>query len=77
MGMSQMCTGAGDYFRTSKPHSEKLCNGILITGQSFYLQKSYKPLLHKNKTSKTLLLFSPNRLDWPNRDSTKTAAILD
>ena len=24
MGMSQMCTGAGDYFRTSKPHSEKL-----------------------------------------------------
>ena len=25
MGMSQMCTGAGDYFRTSKPHSEKLC----------------------------------------------------
>ena len=22
--MSQMCTGAGDYFRTSKPHSEKL-----------------------------------------------------
>ena len=26
MVMSQMCTGAGDYFRTSKPHSEKLCN---------------------------------------------------
>ena len=26
MDMSQMCTGAGDYFRTSKPHSEKLCN---------------------------------------------------
>ena len=26
MGMSQMCTGAGDYFRTSKPHSEKLCH---------------------------------------------------
>ena len=26
MGMSQMCTGAGDYFRTSKPHSEKLCS---------------------------------------------------
>ena len=25
MDMSQMCTGAGDYFRTSKPHSEKLC----------------------------------------------------
>ena len=25
MGMSQMCKGAGDYFRTSKPHSEKLC----------------------------------------------------
>ena len=25
MGMSQMRTGAGDYFRTSKPHSEKLC----------------------------------------------------
>ena len=24
MGMSQMCTGAGDYFRTSNPHSEKL-----------------------------------------------------
>ena len=24
MDMSQMCTGAGDYFRTSKPHSEKL-----------------------------------------------------
>ena len=23
MGMSQMCTGAGDYFRISKPHSEK------------------------------------------------------
>ena len=26
MGMSQMCTGAGDYFKTSKPHSEKLCS---------------------------------------------------
>ena len=26
MGMSQMCTGAADYLRTSKPHSEKLCN---------------------------------------------------
>ena len=25
MGISQMCTGARDYFRTSKPHSEKLC----------------------------------------------------
>ena len=25
MGMSQMCAGAGDYFRPSKPHSEKLC----------------------------------------------------
>ena len=25
MGMSQMCTGAGDYFKTSEPHSEKLC----------------------------------------------------
>ena len=25
MGMSQMCTGAGDYFRTANPHSEKLC----------------------------------------------------
>ena len=25
MAMSQMCTGAGDYFKTSKPHSEKLC----------------------------------------------------
>ena len=24
MGMSQMCTEAGDYFRTSKPNSEKL-----------------------------------------------------
>ena len=30
MGMSQMCTGAGDYFRTSKPHSEKLCTLIGI-----------------------------------------------
>ena len=29
MGMSQMCTGAGDYFRTSKPHSEKLCNNTV------------------------------------------------
>ena len=29
MGMSQMCTGAGDYFRTSKPHSEKLCCVII------------------------------------------------
>ena len=51
--------------------------GILITGQSFYLQKSSKPHFHENKTSKTLLLFSPNRLDWPNRDSTKTETILD
>ena len=24
MGMSQMCTGAGDYFRRSKPHSGTL-----------------------------------------------------
>ena len=34
MGMSQMFTGAGDYFRTSKPHSEKLCGvtlGTIIT----------------------------------------------
>ena len=30
MGMSQMCTGAGDYFRTSKPHSEKLCEVKLV-----------------------------------------------
>ena len=30
MGMSQMCTGAGDYFRTSKPHSEKLCDVLSI-----------------------------------------------
>ena len=51
--------------------------GILITGQSFYLQKFSKPHFQKNKTSKTLLLFSPNRLDWPDRDSTKTATILD
>ena len=29
MGMSQMCTGAGDYFKTSKPHSEKLCNNTV------------------------------------------------
>ena len=29
MGMSQMCTGAGDYFRTSKPHSEKLWTAFL------------------------------------------------
>ena len=25
MGMSQMCTGADHYFRSSKPHSGKLC----------------------------------------------------
>ena len=25
-----MCTGAGDYFRTSKPHSEKLWSVICI-----------------------------------------------
>ena len=31
MGMSQMCTGAGDYFRTSKPHSEKLLTVISVT----------------------------------------------
>ena len=24
LGKSQICAGAGDYFRTSKPHSEKL-----------------------------------------------------
>ena len=30
MGMSQMCTGTGDYFRTSKPHSEKLWH-VFIT----------------------------------------------
>ena len=30
MGMSQMCTEAGDYFRTSKPHSEKLWPTIQI-----------------------------------------------
>ena len=32
MGMSQMCTGAGDYFRTSKPHSEKLCKVLFCIG---------------------------------------------
>ena len=26
LGKSQICAGAGDYFRTSKPHSEKLWN---------------------------------------------------
>ena len=26
MGMSQMCTGAGDYFGPSKLHSGTLCN---------------------------------------------------
>ena len=25
LGKSQICAGAGDYFRTSKPHSVKLC----------------------------------------------------
>ena len=29
LGKSQICAGAGDYFRTSKPHSEKLCTGTL------------------------------------------------
>ena len=37
MGMSQMCTGAGDYFRTSKPHSEKLCPAIRSWYYSGYL----------------------------------------
>ena len=37
MGMSQMCTGAGDYFRTSKPHSEKLCG---ITPGGFMLWRT-------------------------------------
>ena len=35
MGMSQMCTGAGDYFRTSKPHSEKLCSVFGHLTQTF------------------------------------------
>ena len=40
LGKSQICTGAGDYFRTSKPHSEKLwcsCNKfrvVLVTSAS-------------------------------------------
>ena len=29
LGKSQICAGAGDYFRTSKPHSEKLCYSII------------------------------------------------
>ena len=29
MGMSQMCTGADHYFRSSKPHSGKLCHTYL------------------------------------------------
>ena len=29
LGKSQICAGAGDYFRTSKPHSEKLCTGYV------------------------------------------------
>ena len=29
MGMSQMCTGADHYFRSSKPHSGKLCAGFM------------------------------------------------
>ena len=28
LGKSQICAGAGDYFRTSKPHSEKLWHRI-------------------------------------------------
>ena len=36
MGMSQMCTGAGDYFRPSKPHSGKLCTVILYQSGSYF-----------------------------------------
>ena len=31
MGMSQICTISGDYFRPSKPHSGKLCVMSVVT----------------------------------------------
>ena len=30
MGMSQMCAGADHYFRSSKPHSRKLCITMML-----------------------------------------------
>ena len=35
MGMSQMFTGAGDYFRPSKPHSGTLC-GVMVEAINTY-----------------------------------------
>ena len=37
MGMSQMCAGADPYFRSSKPHSRKLCIVTLAWKQEFSL----------------------------------------
>ena len=37
MGMSQMCAGADHYFRSSKPHSRKLCIVTLAWKQEFSL----------------------------------------
>ena len=39
MVMSQMCTGAGDYFRTSKPHSEKMC--IVFSNHAHSLTRTH------------------------------------
>ena len=51
MGISQMCTGAGDYFRTSKPHSEKLC-GIYIYNNNeirFRFRLLFRGLINRHR----------------------------
>ena len=53
MGMSQMCTGAGDYFRTSKPHSEKLCHAFSELTRYSY---SYLDLFRKSNMRKITIL---------------------
>ena len=40
LGKSQICAGAGDYFRTSKPHSEKLCSETKGYSETLYLYQS-------------------------------------
>ena len=72
MGMSQMCTGAGDYFTTSKPHSEKLWGVLESSGHPladiFKIDASWAEKLKKTRVSKIL---SPTVCDKSDSRSVK------
>ena len=52
LGKSQICAGAGDYFRTSKPHSEKLCPEFSKASPTFYILMILKEGMAKNQKIK-------------------------